>query len=498
MLIAASLLFLSCSFQQSAVLPDTLPARRMTDLITAFNTKDPVQVERMVVRNFSKGALKALPKETWVNRIMEAAEQIAPISVESTIRSSESVLVVKLKANSPVPVGLRVDLEAETPFGIDGVRLGAPSELASSSGPKKFTKWENLNELAGQVTAEFKLPGVAIGYQQLGKNPETGVEGVRNTANPDSLIQLDDRLLVGSIGKSMTATLIGVLVDQKKLAWNSTLGAALPDIKMLDTYKSVTVDQILHHRGGLPQDLRITQDQLDRITANAEKPTDIRKAYVADVLSRQPVGPVDAQMRYSNADYVVLGYIAERITHQPYEYLMERYVFRPMGLTTAIVAPVGTEGQVGYEGEVVGHISNDFGYAPYDIGNPKLDLMMAPAGGGISCSIRDLLQFAMFHLKGITGDAKVLSEATYLKLHDAGSATGAERYACGWILDPTFAGGEPCEWHNGSNGSFYADMTIWPKSGFVAVAITNAGTTRQPSPTLQAILAIRDRLENKQ
>ena len=44
---------------------------------------------------------------------------------------------------------------------------------------------------------------------------------------------------------------------------------------------------------------------------------------------------------------------------------------------------------------------------------------------------------------------------------------------------------------------YYAEMTIWPKTKTVIVAFTNAGTTKQPAPTRQAILAIRDKLTSK-
>ncbi len=143
---------------------------------------------------------------------------------------------------------------------------------------------------------------------------------------------------------------------------------------------------------------------------------------------------------------------------------------------------------------IFGHILGDLGYVPYQMPMTDLDSIMAPAGHGVSCSIEDLLKFAGFHLRGLKGDAKVLSADSYKRLHTPDADTGDGKQALGWTVDPMFSG-EPCQYERGTDGTFYADLTIWPDSNIAAVAVTNAGTARQPSPTMQAIIAIKDKLE---
>jgi len=275
------------------------------------------------------------------------------------------------------------------------------------------------------------------------------------------------------------------------------LAEALPNFEMNDSYKTVTIDDLLHHRSGLPQDLRMQQEDLDSIVGKAEDPTAIRKAYVKYVLKRAPTGPPNTEMRYSNADYVVAAYILEQIMHKSYEYLMDRFVFSPMKMTTALIAPVGTEGQVGAQNSVYGHVLGDLGYAVYDMPPTKLDSMWAPNGAGVSCSIGDLLKFADFHLRGLKGDAKVLTADSYKLLHTAPEGESPDEVACGWIVNPVFAH-ESCLYRGGAIGAFYADLTLWPDRDLAVVAVTNAGTMRQPSPTMQAVLAVRDKFDKKE
>lgn len=54
----------------------------------------------------------------------------------------------------------------------------------------------------------------------------------------------------------MTAMLIGQLVDEKKLTWETTLAEALPAYaeRMAPGYKNVTIRQLLGNRGGFTGD----------------------------------------------------------------------------------------------------------------------------------------------------------------------------------------------------------------------------------------------------
>ncbi len=355
---------------------------------------------------------------------------------------------------------------------------------------QKYIEWKTLDDLTEAVRKDYRLPGLCMAYLQ-GANTETSVTGLRNMQNTTMPIEDDDRLLVGSIGKSMTAMLIARLIEMQKFDWRTTLAEALPNIKMLDVYKKITIDQLLRHKGRLPQMSLFSPAELDKILAKPESATKIREAFVTALLTREP-DPTKADTS-TDLDYVVAGYIAERVIRQSYEWLMERYVFNPTKMTTAMIAPLGSDGQVGSPRSVLPHILGDFGFTPYITPMTKLDYLMAPAGAGVSCSISDLLSYVTFHMNGLKGKAKGLTAVSYKYLH---TPTPGEHNALGWMIEPAFGGGVCHRWA-ATDGAFYSEMAIWPDTGLATVAITNAGTLRQPAPTLVGMLAVKAKLEKK-
>jgi len=288
-----------------------------------------------------------------------------------------------------------------------------PGSFQAAPQAQKYADWKAIDDLAEAIRKDYKLPALAIAYQKIGEKPSAAVAGLRSSQNNSGPVEDDDRLLVCQIGQSMTATMIAHLIDEQKFGWNTTLAQALPEIPMLDVYKSITIEQLLRHKAELPQIDRFSQDQLKAMIAKAKNATALRKAYVTALLSMEPAPLAEGQTVSTNSEYVIVGYIAEAVIHQSFDSLMQRHVFNPMKMSTALISPVGSMGQVGGNNEVVPHVLGDFGYAPYVMPVTDIDSIMAPAGAGVSCSISDLLKFAVFHLKGIQGDAQILSPASY-------------------------------------------------------------------------------------
>jgi CubicO group peptidase (beta-lactamase class C family) len=399
-----------------------------------------------------------------------------------------------LKSPPGEDLGIRLDLESDLPFGIVNAKLAPTKELLSAKRPNRYANWSTLQELAELVRSDYKLPGLCLGAYKIGEEPHVAVAGLRNTDNQGATIAPDDGLLVGAIGKTMTATLIARFVDMKKLNWELTLGGLLPEIKMQESYKKVTISQLVNEQVVIPE-LVISPADLESLGGDSDSATAVRKAYVTQLLSQEPSASAGSGPGHSNAGYVVLGYVLEHTIRQSYEYLMEKYLFLPLKMNSAKIAPVGSEGQFGSAGRVVGHLLSDFGYAPYDQPLSKMDLIMAPAGGGVSCSIGDLLKFAAVHLNGVLGNAEFLSAESFSQLHALPTSSESSPSAGGWVLKPAFAS-ETCHWQFGTNGTFYADITIWPKSKLAIVAFTNGGTIKQPSPTILAIQGIQDKISN--
>ena len=111
----------------------------------------------------------------------------------------------------------------------------------------------------------------------------------------------------------------------------------------------------------------------------------------------------------------------------------------------------------------------EHGLGDFDIGT-----YAAPAGD-VSCSIEDLARYASFHLQGLQGQDGAIKAKTIRRLHTASASdTGKRRYASGWCLSETDSG-EPTHFHNGSAGTFFALLYIYPESDLAIVIATNVG-----------------------
>jgi CubicO group peptidase (beta-lactamase class C family) len=131
------------------------------------------------------------------------------------------------------------------------------------------------------------------------------------------------------------------------------------------------------------------------------------------------------------------------------------------------------------------------GERPLALGEGRLGAWLAPAGD-VCCSIEDLARFASAHLRGLRGEDGLLRAATVELLHTPPeAASGRQVYAHGWVVRRD--GGEPIHWHNGSAGTFFAQVELAPQ-GNRAFAVAVNAMTPDAQLAIEAVLAaLRER-----
>ena len=134
---------------------------------------------------------------------------------------------------------------------------------------------------------------------------------MRVLGRPDK-VALADRFHIGSDTKAMTATLAGMLVDEGKLAWTTTIGEALGSEGVHPELAAVTLDQLLSHASGLPSD----NAELLKIYFSADalqfNIAENRLAAFAKMKGKPPATKPGAEFHYSNFGYMVAGLMVER------------------------------------------------------------------------------------------------------------------------------------------------------------------------------------------
>ncbi|RMF80309.1 MAG: class A beta-lactamase-related serine hydrolase, partial [Planctomycetota bacterium] len=171
-----------------------------------------------------------------------------------------------------------------------------------------------LNELLAPIRERQKLPALAAGLVRGSRLAAWGVVGVRSVGD-ETPARLDDRFHLGSCGKSMTATLCARLVERGVLRWDTTIGEALPQLapEIHPDFRGVTLEQLLCHRSGLPEDRRPTP-LLWKLRGLKGPLPEQRVEMVRLVLKPPPATKPGTTFAYANYGYAVAGAMVEAAT----------------------------------------------------------------------------------------------------------------------------------------------------------------------------------------
>jgi len=425
-----------------------------------------------------------VPVEQRLMRMKRVADQGAPFRFVKMIRESKEEALAVFADRSGEELGVKFELTPEMTMA--SVLMG-PLDALNAPPPKDYRNFKDLASLCESVIADTKTPAIGLSIWH-GDKVESASAGVRSLGGSDK-VGPDEPWSIGSIGKPICSTVIGRLIETGKLRWDMTLEEALPGMAMKDGYRKVTLEQIMQHRGGIPQDLGMNQARVDGIVAGATDWAKIRENYIKDVLGRDPIAKPGERNAYSNAGYALLGFVAERAMGKPYEAVVHELVFDPLGLKHSYM---GTDKLP--EARPHGHMPGPKGLRTMDFGGP-MEIMFAPAGGGMWMSTSDLVRFGQAHLDGLKGKDGLLKAETVRRLHKGipEGPDGQFLYGCGWGIE-TLRDGLVFHGHNGSNGTMRAQLCIFPELNLVVGCIVNAGGESEPAPPLQAAVAVARKL----
>ena len=332
---------------------------------------------------------------------------------------------------------------------------------SAADGPRDVTA------VLAPIRAKHDLPGMAGAIVSAGALEAIGVDGVRERGKPEKATT-GDLWHLGSCTKAMTATLCAGLVEDKKLSWTTTVGDVFGDVKGMDpAWKPVTLEQLLTNHSGAPANL--DADGLwARLWQFTGTPQEARRALVEGVLARPPESKPGTKYVYSNAGFSIAGAMAETVAKEPYETLIAKRLFEPLGMTSV---GFGAPGKADVVDQPRGHGADGKPVAP----GPSADnpAAIAPAGR-VHCTIGDWAKFVALHTRGETKDgAKLLSPATFVKLHTP--VADDAHYAMGWVATQRPWAGGRVLMHSGSNTMWYCTTWFAPDRDFAVLVTCNQG-----------------------
>ncbi len=295
-----------------------------------------------------------------------------------------------------------------------------------------------------------------------GKVIAAAVDGERKIGSGVS-VELGDRWHIGSVTKSVTATMIARLVESGNMQWSESIGERFPDASVHDDWKPVSLQQLLTHTAGAPANFPMWVLLLR--PALGSECTQKRRDAVMDVIAKKPIHPPGRRYAYSNVGYTIAGAMAETASGVSWEDLVKREVFEPLALTSTGFGPPKSPQET--LDQPRGHLRTRDGKTSVS-DHSDITPIIGPAGT-IHMSLQDLGTYGTEHLRGELGAGTILSTETYKRLH----SPNLEHYGYGWVMkEPTGELPYTTYWHNGSNTMWYALVTFIPDKK-MAVAVTS-------------------------
>ena len=139
---------------------------------------------------------------------------------------------------------------------------------------------------------------------------------------------------LGSINKLFTQIAIRQLADAGKLDVDSTLARAWPDYPNHEVARRVTIRQLLQHRSGVGGNIFAAPPGKTR--GDIRQLADYLPLFVNEPLQFEP----GTNQRYSNAAYILLGLLIERLSGENYYDYARRHIFEPATMTRTASWPV--------------------------------------------------------------------------------------------------------------------------------------------------------------
>jgi D-alanyl-D-alanine carboxypeptidase len=311
-------------------------------------------------------------------------------------------------------------------------------------------------------------PGAAATLTTKG-SPRTFTAGVAaiNSGRP---IGLGDHYRIASQTKSLTATIVLQLANEKRLSLSDTVARWMPGL--VPNERQITVRQLLNMTSGLHE---YFDDAGAPFVLAVQRYPGLRwqpQQLAAIAATAGPDFPPAAKWNYTNTNYELLGLIAEKASHSPLAQLMSSRIFKPLGLRETTYRPD------------VNTLPSSFvsGYYTYE-GSPPVDVtdtsptITGPAGAIVSTQPEVIRMFSAL-LSGRLLPAKSLRD---MMTPSSQSITANDEYGLGLEVS------DECGRNYGHAGTFAGyksrtDTTSDGKSSYTYVVNTSADVVKQMPP----------------
>lgn len=363
------------SGEKRVTVPIALPFQQTTSLSPSSAAAsavaalpNPNAIQPMPYTQTPAPAVAALYSSAAYSSAGAPSPTVQGVIVSSATASSTAPAATAAVAKEARPAAVNIPVITTAPIKAPRYPVGHPEAFVAE-----------FEDYIAKKVAPF-VPGVAVVIVSGGQIKSLNGYGVRRagtreTITPDTVFRL------ASLSKPVAATSASVLVNEGKIAWDTTITSVLPNVTFSNARygKQLTLRHVLSQSSGLP---RHTYSHF----------IDAGKSY-ADTVARLRyvnfVCPPGKCFAYQNVPYSLSGEMIKKKAGMSFEQYTEEKIFDPLGMRSA---SYGLNSYNASPNRAAPHVNNGKRWIPTAVtGNWY---RVAPAAG-VNASIVDMSRFLL-------------------------------------------------------------------------------------------------------
>ncbi|MCJ8012664.1 beta-lactamase family protein [Paenibacillus sp. KQZ6P-2] len=264
---------------------------------------------------------------------------------------------------------------------------------------------------------------------------------------------------LGSIGKSITAMAVLQLAETGKIDLDAPIQRYIPT--KYNGAESITVRQLLNQTSGFSQ-ISTFSNSLSSINDPAQDALEKNAMSYAEKFLTD-TNQTEHPYRYSNANYVLLGYIVQQVSGQSYGDYVKEHIFKPLSMQNSFV-PLDEAAVHG----LATPYRRIFGYnIPYD--GPYINVPGDAPAGYLYTSAKDMSHYLIAQINGGRFEDNSVLSAEGIRLMQTEPVP--ETYAMGWMTG--HINGLPVIGQPGGSIGFQAQTYIVPEQQLGVIVFAN-------------------------
>ncbi|MFL6331876.1 MAG: serine hydrolase domain-containing protein [Pyrinomonadaceae bacterium] len=439
-------------------IPDTPAGRRLSEWLRFYKGGDFDAIRNFMTASYAKPILEQASADLRASYLVGASHTNGEVKIIAIEQSSDDEIVALGEtALTELQSRLTVKVAPEEPHIITAIS-NIPIRPANA---RRMSQAELAHWLDGYLK-RLATADVFSGSVLVAKDGKPVFQNAYGLASKAYNVpnRIDTKFNLGSMNKMITAVAVAQLVEQGKLSFDDTVGKVLPDYPNKEVAEKVKIHHLLTHTSGLadyftPEFFESSKDRFKAV-----------KDYLPLFVDRPLLFQPGERMSYSNAGFMLLGAIIEKVSGQDYFSYVREHIYKPAGMNDTDAYELDRDTPnlaTGYTNE------NEEGrFIPGPRANNLFRHVVkgGPAGGGFSTA-PDLLKFA----NALVGH-KLLSQR-YTDVVTTGKVVAGPGLKYGYGFFCSEVNGRRTVGHSGGFSGINSQLDIHLDTGYTVIVMSN-------------------------